>query len=106
MKDAGAHPPRPLHRLAAGPVPPVARRKSGARHGLGGFEERLPPSHDFDCVVTVDQKTKHQQDLTKLPVAVLVLVAPTNRLADLVPLVPALEAALASLSAKTLVEVR
>ena len=63
-------------------------------------------SRDFDCVVTVDQKMKHQQDLTNLPVAVVVLVARTNRLADLVPLVPALERALASLSPKTLVEVQ
>jgi hypothetical protein len=46
---------------------------------------------DFDCVLTVDQNLKHQQDLSKLPVAVIVLVARSNRLTDLIPLVPSIE---------------
>jgi predicted nuclease of predicted toxin-antitoxin system len=62
-------------------------------------------SADFDCVVTVDQNVKHQQNLAALPVAVVVLVTPRNRLAELVLLAPALEAALAALAPKTLVEV-
>jgi predicted nuclease of predicted toxin-antitoxin system len=62
-------------------------------------------SREFDCVVTVDQNVKHQQNLATLPVSVTVLVTPRNRLADLLPLVPALEAALASLPPRTLVEV-
>jgi hypothetical protein len=61
---------------------------------------------DFDCVLTVDQNLRHQQDLSKLPVAVVVLVARSNRLADLIPLAPSIEKALAALTPKTLVEVR
>ena len=56
---------------------------------------------DFDCLVTVDQNIKHQQDLAKLPLAVVVRVAPSNRLTHLVALVPALEKVLASLAPKT-----
>ena len=63
-------------------------------------------SAEFDCVVTVDQNVKHQQNLAALPVAVVVLITPRNRLADLVPLVPALETALSSLVPKSLVEVK
>jgi hypothetical protein len=61
---------------------------------------------DFDCVLTVDQNIKYQQDLSKLPVAVIVLVARSNRLTDLIPLVPAVEKALAALTPKSVVEVR
>lgn len=43
----------------------------------------------FDCVVTTDQNPKHQQNLATLPVTVVVLVTQRNRLADLIPLVPA-----------------
>ena len=60
----------------------------------------------FECVVTVDQNLKHQQNPATLPVSVVVLVTPRNRLGDLIQVVPALEAALASLAPKTLVEVR
>jgi predicted nuclease of predicted toxin-antitoxin system len=44
----------------------------------------------FDVFVTVDQNLASQQNLTRLPMAVVVLRAKTNRLADLVPLVPSL----------------
>jgi len=60
----------------------------------------------FDCVLTVDQHLKHQQDLSRLPVAVVVLVATSNRLADLVRPVPAVREALVTLAPRTLVEVR
>jgi hypothetical protein len=60
----------------------------------------------FDVMVTVDRNLKHQQDAASLPLAVIVLVARTNRLADLLPLVVALEGALASLAHRTLVEIR
>jgi hypothetical protein len=41
----------------------------------------------------------------KLPIAVLVIMAQSNRLADLLPFVPAIEEQLAKLIPKTLVEV-
>lgn len=43
----------------------------------------------FDVLLTVDRSLPKQQSLTGRPFAVLVLRARTNRLADLLPLVPA-----------------
>jgi hypothetical protein len=43
---------------------------------------------DFDVFVTVDRKLPSQQNLSALAIAVVVLRARTNRLADLRPLVP------------------
>jgi hypothetical protein len=44
----------------------------------------------FDVFVTVDRNLSFQQNLGSLPIAVVVLRAETNRLADLKPLVPKL----------------
>jgi len=54
--------------------------------------------------VTVDRNLKHQQPPTNLPIPVLVLVAQTNRLADLIPLVPMLEQALSGPLTKSVTE--
>ena len=43
---------------------------------------------EFDVFVTVDRNLSFQQHLPKFNVAVLVLVAPTNRLTDLLPHAP------------------
>jgi hypothetical protein len=53
-------------------------------------------SREFDVFVTTDRNLSFQQNLDVLPIAVIVLNAPTNRLADLRPLVPRLLAAIAS----------
>jgi len=50
----------------------------------------------FDVFVTVDRNLSFQQDLISFNIAVVVLRAPTNRLADLRPLVPELLVALPS----------
>jgi len=60
----------------------------------------------FDVLLTVDRSLKRGQNLANLPMAVIVLIAKSNRLADLLPLVPAVEEAIASLSGKLLVEVK
>ena len=44
--------------------------------------------HEFDVFVTVDQKLQDQQNLRAFNVAVIVLVAPNNTLAELRPLMP------------------
>jgi hypothetical protein len=46
----------------------------------------------FDVFVTVDQNLSFQQNLTTLSIAVIVMRAKTNRLADLILLVPDLSA--------------
>ena len=48
----------------------------------------------FDVFVTVDRNLTFQQNLESLPIAVVVLRAKSNRLADLTPLIPGLIAAL------------
>jgi predicted nuclease of predicted toxin-antitoxin system len=51
----------------------------------------------FDALVTVDSNLAYEQNLSTLPVAVVVLRAPSNKIEDLRPLLPGLLAALASL---------
>ena len=51
----------------------------------------------FDTFITVDRNLAFQQNLTGLAIAVIVLEAKTNRLADLKKLVPKLLLALQSL---------
>ena len=51
----------------------------------------------FDAFITVDSNLAYQQNLSTLPVAVVVLRAPSNKIEDLRPLLPALLAALAVL---------
>ena len=48
----------------------------------------------FDFLVTVDKSIPDQQQISTRPLAVVVLRAKTNRLADLLPRVPALRLAL------------
>jgi hypothetical protein len=56
----------------------------------------LLASEHFDVFITVDRNLSFQQNLGSLTVAVIILQARTNRLADLKPLVPALLTAINS----------
>jgi hypothetical protein len=47
-------------------------------------------ANEFDVFVTVDRNLSFQQNLPAFTIAVIVLRAPSNRLTDLQPLVPAL----------------
>lgn len=58
-------------------------------------------SQHFDAFVTVDRNLSFQQNLAAFTVAVFVMHATTNRLADLRKLVPELLAAIASAQAGT-----
>jgi hypothetical protein len=60
----------------------------------------------FDVLVTVDANLPNQQSVRDLPLAVVVLRARTNRLADLRPLVPSLLAILSRLAPGEVAEVR
>jgi hypothetical protein len=59
----------------------------------------------FDVLLTVDQNIKHQQSLAELPIAVVVMVAASNRAKALLKLLPAVEQVLSTLKARSLVEV-
>jgi predicted nuclease of predicted toxin-antitoxin system len=47
-------------------------------------------SKHFDVFLTVDTNLVFQQNIRELPIPVVVLQAPTNRLVDLLPLIPKL----------------
>ena len=60
---------------------------------------------EFDALLTADQNLEHQQNLAALPLAVIVLVAPTNRIRALRPLIPDLLQALQGLAPRQLIRV-
>lgn len=66
---------------------------------------RLCAAH-FDAFVTVDRNLSFQNRVLELPLAVVVLHARTNRLADLRPLVPDLLAALETCTKGSMVDIR
>jgi PIN like domain len=51
----------------------------------GELLELMAAQH-FQIFLTADQNVRYQQNLVSVDVAIIVLVAPTNRLADLIPL--------------------
>jgi hypothetical protein len=59
----------------------------------------------FDVFITADQNLRYQQNLSVLPIAVVVFVAKNNRIDTLRPLMPDLIASLATLPARTLVQI-
>ena len=61
---------------------------------------------DFDAVLTADQNLEHQHNLGALPIAVIILVAPTNRIESLRPLIPTLLQTLQTLPPRQFVHVR
>ena len=48
----------------------------------------LAAAEGFDALVTVDRGIEHQQNVSELPIPIIVMLAPRNRLAELEPLVP------------------
>jgi hypothetical protein len=59
----------------------------------------------FNVFLTVDQNIKTQQNLAALPIAIIVLIARSNRTDDLLPLIPTLERSLTSLKLGQLIEI-
>ncbi len=56
--------------------------------GLDNGELLARAEKEFDIFITVDRNLTFQQNLPKFDIAVLVLRTRTNRLKDLIPLVP------------------
>ena len=65
----------------------------------------LQAAADFDAVLTADQNIEFQQNLKTLPIAVVVLLAESNRLESLEPLVADILQVLETLQPKVLVRV-
>lgn len=73
--------------------------------GLENGELLRAAAGRFDLFLTADQNIEYQQNLRELPMAVVVLVAVTNRLDALRPLLPELLNRLDRLEPCTLVKV-
>ncbi len=66
---------------------------------------RLLAGQNFEVFLTVDQSIRHQQNLKAAGIAVIVLIAVSNRVADLLPLMPSVQSALRSIKRGHFVEI-
>jgi hypothetical protein len=66
---------------------------------------KLMMEQNFTILLTTDQNLRHQQNLQAAGVAIVVMVAKSNRLPDLIPLVPGVCEVLNSVSPGEVVEV-
>ncbi len=88
--------PRPLRReLAENDVTTV--QELGWSGTKNGSLLQLIAEAGFDAFVTTDQNLEYQQNLEAAGIALVVLVARSNKLRALVPLAPGLREALASI---------
>lgn len=78
----------PLHQVSTVPQEGWSGVKNGQLLALAATR--------FDAFITVDKNLPYQQNTSTLPEAVFVLDALSNELPHLLPLVPALEAALSN----------
>ena len=84
--------PRPLGRLLVGHTV-----RTVGQAGWASFKNGVLlalAANEFDVLITADQNLEFQQNLKALPVAVLVVVADSNRLESLEPLIPQILSAL------------
>ncbi len=79
-------------RRLAGSFPQVFTVRTVQQMGWAGVENgplmALAADDGIDAMITVDRGIEHQQNLNALPLPVILMLAPRNRLADLLPLVP------------------
>ena len=61
---------------------------------------------ELDVLITNDQNIEHQQVISRFDIAFVVLVAPTNDIVDLLPLMPELNRILTLVKAGTIEYVR
>lgn len=77
------------HEVKTVPQMNWAAKKNGELLALAEIE--------FDVFITVDRNLSFQQNLSQFNIAILILHAPSNRLADLKPLAPKILSVLSSL---------
>lgn len=92
-------PSRLWRHLAGHEVDSVQRR---GWNGLKNGRLLALAATDFDVLLSADQGIEYQQNPTMLPMSVLVIVAKSNRMQDILPGLPDIQAALASLPPRTL----
>src|SRR2546429_82954 len=88
--------PRPLKKHLVGHDVRTVQSMGWASKDNGELLQ-LVVTADFDVFLTVDQNLSYQQDLRKANIAVVVLIATTNRMPELLPLVPSVLNALATI---------
>ena len=59
----------------------------------------------FTIFLTADQNLRYQQNLQQAGVAVVVLIAPTNRISNLVPLMPDVRSVLSTIAPGEVIEI-
>jgi predicted nuclease of predicted toxin-antitoxin system len=97
--------PRPLRReLADYEVRTVV--EMGWSGKKNGELLQLMIQENFTILLTTDQNLRYQQNLQQAGVAVVVLVASSNRLPDLLPLIPSVRSVLATIAPGVVVEIR
>ena len=79
-------------------------RRAGYGSKKNGELLTLAEGH-WDVLLTTDRNIKYQQNMTGRSVSILILRAKSNRMKDLVPLMPACAKALLSIHAGRVVEV-
>ena len=92
-RELSAHEVRTVHEMG------WAGKKNGALLAL-------MQHNSFEALVTTDQNLRHQQNISHFRVAVVVMVAMTNRLANLVPLAAAVARALENIQPGDVVTVQ
>jgi predicted nuclease of predicted toxin-antitoxin system len=96
--------PRDL-KTALAEVSAVSVHDLGWKGTKNGELLRRAADAGFEVFVTMDRKLRHQQNLRGIPFGIVLVRARTNRLGDLLPLVPALLAAIAQVRAGEIREV-
>ena len=66
---------------------------------------RLMSQEGFTILLTTDQNLRYQQNLQQAEVAVVVLVAPSNRLPDLLPLISEAHSVLKGIAPGEVIEI-
>jgi PIN like domain len=62
-------------------------------------------AQEFDVFLTIDRNMRYQQNVQHYEIAILVVITKTNRLEDILPLMPKVIATLKGLEPRTITEV-
>jgi hypothetical protein len=95
--------PRPLTDLLVGHVVRTVTQMGWTSLGNGALLRQA--AAEFDALLTADQNIEFQQNLKTLPLAVVVLVADSNRIESLEPLIAEVLRVLERLQPNVLVRV-
>ncbi len=86
-------------------VDAVTVHAQGWLHLRNGVLLRQAVRSGFSVLLTADNKLRYQQNVTKIGIAVVVVVHARNRIEDLRPLIPRIVDALATIKSGEVVEI-